>query len=78
MNQESSQTSREGFDLSANSTRSLSNSPEGTSLDPAGNGSDIGADRQLVNYDSDLPDEFNKVMSSQTFEGNFDLNAKFL
>jgi hypothetical protein len=61
-----------------NLSRSLSNSPEGTSLDPAGNGSDIGADRQLVNYDSDLPDEFNKVMSSQTFEGNFDLNAKFL
>jgi hypothetical protein len=63
MNQVSSQTSREGFDLNAKSTRSLSNSPDGTYLDPAGNGSDIGADRQLVDYDSDLPDEFNKEMS---------------
>ena len=43
-----------------------------------GNGSDIGADRQLINYDSDSSDEFNKEMSSQTLGGNFDLYAKFI
>ena len=41
-------------------TITVSNSPEGTSLDPAGNGSDIGADRQLVNYDSDSTDELTR------------------
>ncbi|KAK1372574.1 hypothetical protein POM88_028767 [Heracleum sosnowskyi] len=44
-NQESSQTSREGFDLNAQSKGSLSTSPDGTYLDPAGKGSDtIGED----------------------------------
>ena len=56
---------------------SLSNSPEGTSLDPAGIGSDIGADRQLVDYDSDSPDELNKEMSSPTLEGNMILILSF-
>ena len=44
---------------------------------PWGNGSDIGADRQLVDYDSVSSDELNKEMSSQTLGGNFDLYAKF-
>ena len=59
----------------ANSTGSSSTSPERTNLDPSGNGFDIGADRQLFDYDSDSPDELNKEISSQTFEGNFDLYA---
>lgn len=68
MNQVPSQASREGFDPNANPSGSLSNSPEGTSLDPAGNGSDVGADRQLVDNDSDLPDESNKEMLLQALE----------
>ncbi|KAK1388780.1 hypothetical protein POM88_016958 [Heracleum sosnowskyi] len=56
-NQESSQTSREGFDLNAQSKRSLSTSPDGTYLDPADPSKDISStdDQQLgLTKDGDL------------------------
>ena len=59
------------------STGSSFTFPERTNLDPSGNGSDIGADRQLIDYDSVSSDDLNKEMSSQTLGGNFDLYAKF-
>ncbi|KAK1396967.1 hypothetical protein POM88_006830 [Heracleum sosnowskyi] len=65
-NQGSSQTSREGFDLNAQSKGSLSTSPDGTYLDPAGKGSDVGADRQLVDNESITIEESTEVKSSQT------------
>ncbi|KAK1361475.1 hypothetical protein POM88_045949 [Heracleum sosnowskyi] len=65
-NQGSSQTSREGFDLNAQSKRSLSTSPDGTYLDPAGKGSDVGADRQLVDSESITIEESTEVKSLQT------------
>ncbi|KAK1396440.1 hypothetical protein POM88_006303 [Heracleum sosnowskyi] len=64
-NQGSSQTSREGFDLNAQSKGSLSTSPDGTYLDPAGKGSDVGADRQLGD-ESITIEESTEVKSSQT------------
>ncbi|KAK1405666.1 hypothetical protein POM88_005271 [Heracleum sosnowskyi] len=67
-NQESSQTSREGFDLNAQSKGSLSTSPDGTYLDPAGKGSDVGADRQLGDNESITIEESTEVKSSQTIE----------
>ena len=66
-NQGSSQTSREGFDLNAQSKGSLSTSPDGTYLDPAGKGSDVGADRQLGDKESITIEESTEVKSSQTF-----------
>ncbi|KAK1392060.1 hypothetical protein POM88_011116 [Heracleum sosnowskyi] len=66
LNQGSSQTSREGFDLNAQSKRSLSTSPDGTYLDPAGKGSDVGADRQLVDSESITIEESTEVKSLQT------------
>ncbi|KAK1392142.1 hypothetical protein POM88_011198 [Heracleum sosnowskyi] len=65
-NQGSSQTSREGFDLNAQSKGSFSTSPDGTYLDPAGKGSDVGADRQLVDNESITIEESTEVKSSQT------------
>ncbi|KAK1365049.1 hypothetical protein POM88_040610 [Heracleum sosnowskyi] len=65
-NQESSQTSREGFDLNAQSKGSLSTSPDGTYLDPAGKGSDVGTDRQLGGDESIHIEESTEVKSSQT------------
>ncbi|KAK1351956.1 hypothetical protein POM88_053837 [Heracleum sosnowskyi] len=65
-NQGSSQTSREGFDLNAQSKMSLSTSPDGTYLDPAGKGSDVGADRQLVDNESITIEESTEVKSLQT------------
>ncbi|KAK1356870.1 hypothetical protein POM88_050126 [Heracleum sosnowskyi] len=65
-NQVSSQTSREGFDLNAQSKGSLSTSPDGTYLDPAGKGSDVGADRQLGDNESIHIEELTEVKSSQT------------
>ena len=72
-NQRSSQTSREGFDLNAKSKRSLSTSPDGTYLDPAGKGSDVGADRQLGDNESILIEESAEVKSSQTIGEDWDL-----
>ena len=69
MNQESSQTSREGSDPNAQSKGSLPNSPDGTYLDPAGTGSDVGADRQLGDNDSISFEELPEENSSQTLEG---------
>ncbi|KAK1402405.1 hypothetical protein POM88_002010 [Heracleum sosnowskyi] len=66
LNQESSQTSREGFDLNAQSKRSLSTSPDGTYLDPVGKGSDVGADRQLGDDESITIDKSTEVKSLQT------------
>ena len=57
----------------AKSTGSSFTFLERTNLNPLGNGSDIGADRQLVNYDSVSSNELNKEMSSQTLGGDFDL-----
>ncbi|KAK1361727.1 hypothetical protein POM88_046201 [Heracleum sosnowskyi] len=65
-NQGSSQTSREGFDLNAQSKGSLSTTPDGTYLDPAGKGSDVGADRQLVDSESITIEESTEVKSLQT------------
>ncbi|KAK1351403.1 hypothetical protein POM88_054376 [Heracleum sosnowskyi] len=65
-NQESSQTSGEGFDLNAQSKGSLSTSPDGTYLDPTGKGSDVGADRQLGDNESISIEELTEVKSSQT------------
>ena len=45
---------------------------------PWDNWSDIGADQQLINYDLDSSDEFNKEMSSHTLGGHFDLYSKFI
>ncbi|KAK1360703.1 hypothetical protein POM88_045177 [Heracleum sosnowskyi] len=67
-NQESSQTSREGFDLNAQSKGSLSTSLDGTYLDPAGKGSDVGAYRQLGDNESITIEELTEVKSSQTIE----------
>ena len=69
LNQESSQTSREGSDPNAKSKRSLPNSPDGTYLDPAGTGSDVGADRQLGDNDSISFEELPEEKSPQTLEG---------
>lgn len=57
MNQEPSQVSREGIDPNVQSTGSVSASPKGTFLDPVSIGSDIGADRQPDDNESNLSDE---------------------
>ena len=58
MNQLPLQVLGEDFDSIAIFQKSLSTSPGQKSLDvSADSGSDIGADRQLVDYDSDSPDE---------------------
>ncbi|KAK1384173.1 hypothetical protein POM88_021908 [Heracleum sosnowskyi] len=49
--------------------RSLSSSPDGTYLDPAGKGSNVGADRQLGDNESILIEELTEEKSSQTLEG---------
>jgi len=72
-NQGSSQTSREGFDLNAQSKGSLSTSPDGTYLDPAGKGSDVGADRQLGDDESITIEESAEEKSSQTIGEDWDL-----
>ncbi|KAK1365513.1 hypothetical protein POM88_041074 [Heracleum sosnowskyi] len=64
-NQWSSQTSREGFDLNAQSKGLLSTSPDGTYLDPAGKGFDVGADRQLVDDESITIEKSTEDISSK-------------
>ena len=65
-----SQVSGEGVDIKAQLNESTSISPGLKPLGPSGNGSDVGADRQLAGNDSGLPDEPSKEAPSKALEGD--------